>query len=181
MTKHLCVYCASSPEIDPQYKQLARRVGEICALNHWCLITGAGGAGLMGAVADGCQEAGGQVTGIIPQWMKENGWLREGLDHVIITQTMAERKERFRQMADAIVVLPGGYGTMEEFFETLTLKQLKLFEKPLIILNYNGFYNHLIDWMYQCRTEQFLRHDSDILLWTPIQSPEELLPLLNNN
>ena len=179
MSKSLCVYCASSQDISDHYKQLARTVGQTCALNHWQLITGAGSEGLMGVVSDGCQQAGGKVTGIIPQWMIDRGWLREGLDQTTITETMAQRKQLFRDLADAILVLPGGYGTMEELFETLTQKQLGLFNKPIIILNHNHFYDHLIDWMYQCRSERFLRNDSDLTLFTVIDSPQQLADILN--
>lgn len=180
MPKSLCVYCASSPDIDQAYKQLAHTVGHLCALNHWQLITGAGSEGLMGAANDGCKQAGGYVTGIIPQWMIDRGWLHSNLDKVIAVETMAQRKQQFRDLCDAVLVLPGGYGTMEELFETLTQKQLGLFHKPLVILNYNNFYTKLIEWAHLCREQHFLRHDSDLSLWDIITSPEELFPLLNS-
>lgn len=178
-TKTVCVYCASSPEIDTTYMEAAREVGRICALHRHRLLTGAGGEGLMGAVSDGCQQAGGHVTGIIPQWMVDRGWLRPDLDKVIITQTIAERKKMFRDLCDAIIMLPGGYGTMEEFFETITQKQLGLFHKPIVIYNPYGFFNLLIDWMRQCRDQRFLRHDSDLDLFTVVTSADQLPPLLD--
>ncbi len=134
----------------------------------------------MGAAFRGCRDAGGHVTGVIPQWMVDRGWLQEGLDEPLIVNDMNERKQIFRDSCDAVVVMPGGYGTMEEFFETLTRKQLGLFDKPIVMLNYDHFYDRLLDWMHQCRQEQFLRHDSDLSLFDVILSPEELFPLLNS-
>ena len=178
MTKKLCVYCASSPEIDTAYKQTAREIGCQCALHGWQLITGAGSEGLMGAVGDGCREAGGTVIGIIPQWMISQGWLSDRIDQTITVETMSDRKKLFREMSDATIVLPGGYGTMDEFFETLTLKQLGLYEKPLILLNQNHFYDHIISWAKQCRIQKFLRHNNDLDLFTTITQPHDLFNLL---
>lgn len=178
MSKSLCIYCASSQDIDEHYKQLAHTAGQLCALNGWSVITGAGSEGLMGAANTGCQQAGGKVTGIIPQWMIDRGWLQDGLDEVIVANDMAERKQKFRDLCDAILVLPGGYGTMEELFETLTQKQLGLFDKPIVILNHNKFYDHLIEWVHLCHSQHFLRHDSDLKLFTVICTPQEIFPAL---
>lgn len=180
MSKSLCIYCASSQDTGEQYRQLAYDVGRLCALNGWKLITGAGSEGLMGAAFRGCRDAGGHVTGIIPQWMTERGWLQEGLDETVIVNDMNERKRLFRDTCDAVLVLPGGYGTMEELFETLTRKQLGLFGKPVVILNHNHFYDRLLDWLCQCREQRFLRRDSDLTLFDIILSPQELFPLLGN-
>lgn len=181
MAKSLCIYCASSNEVDNQYKQTAYEAGRWCALNGWHLIYGAGSEGLMGAACDGCQAEGGKVTGVIPQWMADRGWMRQGIDETIIVDTMAERKQMFRDRCDAILVLPGGYGTMEEFFETVTDKQMGRFHKPIVILNQDGFYDHLIEWMRQIREKRFLRHDSDLSLWVSIQSINQLGNIINHN
>lgn len=179
MSKSLCIYCASSQDTDEQYRQLAYSVGQLCALNGWELTTGAGGEGLMGAAFRGCHDAGGRVTGIIPQWMVDRGWLQEGLDETVIVNDMNERKRLFRDSCDAVLALPGGYGTMEELFETLTRKQLGLFDKPVVILNHDHFYDRLLDWLHLCREQRFLRRDSDLNLFDIIFSPQELFPLLN--
>ena len=176
--KSLCIYCASSEDVDERYKQAAYEVGRQCALNGWRLITGAGSEGLMGAAYRGCHDAGGKVAGVIPQWMVDRGWLQEGLDEPVIVSDMNERKQWFRDHCDAALVLPGGYGTMEEFFETITRKQLGLFSKPIAVLNYDHFYDKLLDWLRQCWEERFLRHDTDIELLGVIQEPKELFPLL---
>lgn len=178
--KSLCVFCASSEKIAQKYKDTAREVGRLTALNGWRLLNGAGNTGLMGATTDGCQSQGGKVTGIIPQWMIDKGWLREGLDELIITDNMAQRKQALRDRADAILVLPGGMGTMEELFETTTQKQLGLFHKPIIILNQDGFYDDLLRWRDLCHREQFMRKGEDISLWTVINTTDQLFPLLNS-
>lgn len=176
--KALSVYCASSPEVDDKFKQAAYEIGRLCALRGWTLVTGAGAEGLMGAVADGCESEGGHTIGIIPRWMVDRGWLRPGLSETIFTDTMAERKQMLRDHSDAVVVLPGGYGTMEEFFETVTAKQLGQFDKPIILLNQDGYYDSMEQWKQTCYDERFVRRESDLHLWTTIQSPAELFPLL---
>lgn len=172
--KSLCVYCASSAVIDRKYKDTAYEVGRQCALHGWRLVNGAGSEGLMGATSDGCQDAGGKVVGIIPRFMVDRGWMRDGLDEVVITKDMAERKQLLRNMSDAVLVLPGGLGTMEELFETVTQKQLGQFDKPIVILNQDGYYDHLEAWLRHCHEERFLRYEGDSELWTIINSVEEL-------
>ena len=181
MSKSLCVYCASSALIDKKYKQTAYRVGQLCAEHGWTLVNGAGSEGLMGASSDGCKDAGGKVVGIIPQFMVDNGWMRAELDETVITKDMAERKQKFRDRCDAVLVLPGGLGTMEELFETITQKQLGQFAKPIIILNQDGYYDYLEAWLRHCHEERFLRYKGDEALWTIITSLNELFPLLDNN
>lgn len=180
MSKSLCVYCASSAVIDEKYKQTAREVGRQCALRGWTLVNGAGSEGLMGATSDGCQEAGGKVIGIIPRWMVELGWMRPGLDEEVIVSDMAERKQLLRDRSDAVLVLPGGFGTMEELFETVAQKQLGRFNKPVILLNQDGFYDHLDAWKAQCSEKGFLREPADHGLWQTIRSVDELWPLIDN-
>ena len=172
MSKSLCVYCASSALIDEKYKQAAYRVGQLCAEHGWTLVNGAGSEGLMGASSDGCKDAG---------FMVDNGWMRAELDETVITKDMAERKQKFRDRCDAVLVLPGGLGTMEELFETITQKQLGQFAKPIIILNQDGYYDYLEAWLRHCHEERFLRYKGDEALWTIITSLDELFPLLNKN
>lgn len=180
MSKSLCIYCASSADIDSKYKQAAYEIGRLCAELGLTLVNGAGSAGLMGASSDGCQQAGGHVVGIIPQFMIECGWMREGLDEVVVVANMAERKQLLRDRSDIILVLPGGIGTMEEFFETVVQKQLGFFDKPIILLNQDGYYDHLEAWRNHCHTEQFLRDEGDGHLWQTVDSIGELRPLLES-
>lgn len=177
--KGLCVFCASSQRVDAKYKDTAREVGRLTALQGWRLLNGAGSEGLMAASAEGCQQAGGKVTGIIPQWMIDKGWLYRGLDEVVVTEDMAERKQLLRDRCDAVLVLPGGMGTMEELFETTTQKQLGRFPKPIVLLNQDGYYDDLLRWKERCGREGFYRYQQDGSLWEVIRSAHELFPLLN--
>lgn len=174
----LTVYCASSDDVAPKYKHTAYEIGRLCAKHGWRLVNGAGSEGLMGASSDGCQDAGGEVLGIIPQWMIDRGWLRDGLSQCMVVETMAERKQALRDNCDAVLVLPGGYGTMEEFFETVTARQIGLFDKPIILLNQDGYYDHIEQWKLLSHREHFLRHKNDLELWTTIERPEQLFELL---
>ena len=170
----LCVFCASSAHVDEKYIHAAREIGRLCAEHGWTLVNGAGSEGLMGATSDGCQEAGGKVVGIIPRFMVIRGWMRHGLDQEVIAKDMAERKQMLRDWADAVLVLPGGLGTMEEMFETITQKQLGMFNKPIIIFNQDGYYDLLVEWLTHCQEEHFLRYEGDDSLWTVANSVEEV-------
>ena len=180
MSKKLCIYCASSADIADKYKQTAYEIGAICARTGWTLVNGGGSAGLMGATSDGCQQNGGRVVGIIPQFMIDRGWLRDNLDEVIVTTDMAQRKQQLRDKSDAVVVLPGGIGTMEEFFETIVQKQLGLYDKPIILFNQDGYYDHLEAWLNHCHAEQFFRYEGDERLWQCIDSVDALRQLLKD-
>ena len=157
----------------------AREIGRRCAEHGWTLVNGAGSEGLMGATSDGCQEAGGKVRGIIPRFMVIRGWMRQGLDEEVIAKDMAERKQLMRDNADAVLVLPGGLGTMEEMFETITQKQLGMFSKPIIIFNQDGYYDRLVTWLTHCQEEHFLRYEGDKTLWTVANTIEEIFSILN--
>lgn len=180
MSKRLSIYCASSAYIDEKYKQTAHAIGRLCAECGWTLINGAGSEGLMGATSDGCQQAGGKVVGIIPRFMVTRGWMRSGLDEEVITTDMAERKQLLRDRCDAVLVLPGGLGTMEEFFETVTQKQLGQFNKPIILFNQDGYFDYLEAWLEHCHHEHFLRYEGDSDLWTVISTTKELKEILTS-
>ena len=178
---NICVYCASSAQIDEKYMRAAREIGRLCAKHGWTLVNGAGREGLMGATSDGCQEAGGKVVGIIPRFMVIRGWMRQGLDEEVIAKDMAERKQMLRDRADAVLALPGGLGTMEELFETITQKQLGKFNKPIYVFNQDGYYDLLEAWLDQCHRERFLRFEGDKALWTVVRSLEEIEEILTGN
>ena len=116
--------------------------------------------------------------GIIPRFMVDTGWMRQGLDEEVIAKDMAERKQLLRDRADAVLVLPGGLGTMEEMFETITQKQLGIFRKPIFIFNQEGYYNRLVAWLDHCAEEHFLRYEGDDALWTVVSSVEEVFEKL---
>jgi uncharacterized protein (TIGR00730 family) len=141
---HICVYCASSNDIAPCYFDVARALGTALAQHGWPLVYGGGSVGLMGALAEAVHAAGGTVIGIIPQALldREVGYLKA--DELIVTTTMRERKRLMDERADAFVTLPGGFGTLEELLEIITLKQLRYHDKPIIIVNVDGFYDALL-------------------------------------
>ena len=134
----VAIYCSSSNKVRQSYIDAARRLGELFAQAGICMIYGDGGIGLMAAAADGALSAGGEVLGVIPQFMVDAGWNNPRSTRTIVTQTMHERKATICQNADAMVALPGGIGTFEELLECLTWKQLGLHTCPVVILNTDG-------------------------------------------
>ena len=124
--QHVCVYGASSPEVAEVYRDAAFRLGQLLGSRGLHVINGAGNTGLMRAVTDGALEVGGRVTGIIPRFMVEQGWYHHKLTELIVTNDMHERKQRMVALADAVIALPGGYGTFEELLEIITWRQLGL-------------------------------------------------------
>ena len=150
--KSVCVYCGSRDGVDPVYAQAAEDTGRMLVGNGWRLVYGAGDVGLMGRVARSVQQAGGQTFGVIPTHLMDWEVGKRDLDSFVVTETMHERKKVMFMNADAVVVLPGGAGSLDEFFEALTWRQLRLHAKPIILLNVNGFWdplmgllNHVVD------------------------------------
>ncbi len=143
----VCVYCGSRFGLDPAYAQAATDLGQALARRNWRLVYGAGDVGLMGAVANAAQDAGGDTFGVIPQHLLQREVGKQDLTRFIVTENMHERKKVMFMNSDAIVVLPGGAGSMDEFFEALTWRQLGLHEKPIYLLNTAGYWDKLIDLM----------------------------------
>ena len=141
------------------------------------VVFGGGGIGLMGKLADTIIENNGIITGVIPSFMKDQGWDHSDVNEMIITSDMGERKKQMFAMADAIVALPGGVGTLEELTEAITLKQLGLFRGPVIILNTLNFYKSLIDFFEHMVSENFLRYEHKAI-WEIAATPEEVMILL---
>src|SRR4030042_2345471 len=129
----VCVFAASSSRVRDEYNEAASRLGSLLAKAGMDVAFGGGGIGLMKKLADAVLENGGRITGVIPSFMKEEGWGHHGVNETITTRDMSERKRRMFEMADAIIALPGGMGTLEELTEAITLKQLSLFDGPIII------------------------------------------------
>ena len=142
--KSVCVYCGSRDGRDAAYAEAAEATGRMLAARGWRLVYGAGDVGLMGRVANAVQAAGGATFGVIPTHLMDWEVGKRDLDQFIVTETMHERKKVMFMNADAVVVLPGGAGSMDEFFEALTWRQLKLHSKPVILLNVGGFWNPLV-------------------------------------
>lgn len=144
MTKSVCVYCGSRFGNDPAYKTAADDLGRELAENEMRLVYGAGDVGIMGAVANATQAAGGQTFGVIPVHLLEFEVGKRDLTSFIVTENMHERKKVMYMNADAIVTLPGGAGSLDELFEVLTWRQLGLHDKPVYLLNINGYWDKLI-------------------------------------
>ncbi|WP_432449763.1 TIGR00730 family Rossman fold protein [Aliiroseovarius marinus] len=143
-TASVCVYCGSRFGQDPAYDAAARALGAALADENWRLVYGAGDVGLMGAVAEAAQGAGAATFGVIPEHLLKWEVGKRDLTSFIVTENMHERKKVMYMNSDAIVVLPGGAGSLDEFFEVLTWRQLGLHEKPILLLNVNGFWDPLV-------------------------------------
>jgi len=177
MTKSIGVFCASSSKINKIYFDEAEKFGKILAENNLICYTGAGNSGLMNAVQDGVLQNDGQCFGVIPQFMVDINWCHQGLSGVIVVETMMERKAILREKSDAVVFLAGGIGTLDEFFEILTLKQLGIFCKPIIILNTNNYYDELLKLLDKTITENFMLEEHR-KMWQVVNSAEEILPAI---
>ncbi|MEO5583710.1 MAG: TIGR00730 family Rossman fold protein [Saprospiraceae bacterium] len=177
MLKQICVYCASSNQIDSKYFDAARALGNEFVAHHITLMYGGGAAGLMGCIADQILSGGGKVIGIIPDFMKQVEWAHKSITELHIVGDMAERKKRFLDGTDALVALPGGCGTLEELLEAITLKRLGLFNKPIILLNTSGFYNDLLAMLQKCIDQKFMNSDS-ALMWKAVDHPNEVIPAI---
>jgi len=173
----VCVYSASSTKIDPVYFQVAEQLGCLLAEKQIRLINGAGNLGLMRSVADATLLAGGRVTGVIPEFMVEQGWHHTGLTELITVESMHERKQLMADLSDAVIALPGGCGTLEELLEIITWKQLGLYLNPIVILNVNGFYDPLLAMLDKAIEENFMRSQHGAI-WSVATTPEKALDLI---
>ena len=159
--KSVCVYCGSRAGVDPAYAIDADTLGKALAENGWRLVYGAGDVGLMGTVARAAQEAGANTFGVIPQHLVDWEVGKTDLTTYIVTETMHERKKVMFMNCDAVVVLPGGAGSLDELFEALTWRQLGLHEEPIFLLNTNGYWDTLIQLLNHVVTQGFA--DSSLL------------------
>lgn len=161
-TTAVCVFCGSSQGNRPEYIQAARDTGAALAARGITLVYGGGGKGMMGAVADGVLDAGGQAIGVIPSWMVEKEAAHPGVQQMIEVETMLGRKTRMAELSDAFLVLPGGLGTLDEFFEMATWSQLHLHgrPKPIGVLNVQGCFDHLRGWIERAVEDGFVRSDT---------------------
>lgn len=157
MTKLLCVYCASSDRLDPKYYAVAAHLGREMVARGWGLVYGGGKTGMMGAVARAVKESGGRVVGVIPEFMKARELAYTEADELVTVITMRERKLLMETRADAFVAMPGGWGTLEEILEILTLRQLDVVKKPCVFLNQDGFYDDLLRLFDRMLAENFFK------------------------
>ncbi len=162
--KSIVVYCASSPGTNPLYRQIAEEVGKKLAKQGIRLIYGGGNGGLMGIVANATMHHGGAVTGIIPNFLADLEVAHKELTELHYVETMHERKAMMASMADAVITLPGGYGTLDELFEILAWRQLGIFHGPIGVLNVNGFYDHLLAHCDRMVADGFLKAENRDLI-----------------
>ena len=175
----VCVFASSSNRIDGEYSSAASSLGTLLARAGIHVVYGGGGIGLMGKLADSVLAAGGDITGVIPGFMLDEGWDHSGVKDMVVTDDMGERKKNMFAMADAIVALPGGVGTLEELTEAITLKQLGIFKGPVVILNTLNFYRSFIEFLDHMVEGHFLRSEHTII-WEVVNTPGEVIDYLSN-
>lgn len=171
------VFAASSSKIDPLYNRAARDLGTAFAREGIHGVFGGGGIGLMGIFADAMLSGGGSITGVIPEFMMKEGWGHSGVTEMIVTADMSDRKRTIFAMSDAAVALPGGMGTLEELTEVITLKQLGLFNKPIVVVNIEGFYDPLTAFFDHLIRGSFMRSEHREI-WQVVTSAEEVIPAI---
>jgi uncharacterized protein (TIGR00730 family) len=162
--KRICVYCGSSLGAKTQYKEAAQKLGKELALRKIGVVYGGASVGLMAEVANAALNQGGEAIGVIPEFMIEKELAHKGLSQLHIVNSMHERKALMAELSDAFIALPGGFGTFEELFETLTWAQLNLHNKPCGVLNVNNYYDKLLDFLDFSSTEGFVKEDTRALL-----------------
>jgi uncharacterized protein (TIGR00730 family) len=175
--KTVCVYCGSGPGTNPRFVEAAIALGKELAANGVGLVYGGGSNGLMGAVANATLDAGGQVTGIIPSFLSKLENMLERVQELIVTDDMHERKRLMFERSDAFVALPGGIGTLEELVEQLTWQQLGRHQKPILIVNIDGFWEPLLALLTHMRATAFIRPTLAVEILT-VNSVAEILPRL---
>jgi uncharacterized protein (TIGR00730 family) len=176
--KRVCIFASSSSRINSIFAEAASELGALLARAGIEVVYGGGGIGLMGRLADTILRNNGTITGVIPSFMKDQGWDHSDVNEMIVTDDMAERKRQMFAMSDAIVALPGGVGTLEELTEAITLKQLGLFRGPIIILNTLDYYRSLIEFFDHMVAEHFLRYEHKAI-WEVAETPEEVMTFLD--
>lgn len=179
MIKSICVYCASSTQIDECFVRDARLLGRLMAQQNITLVNGAGNMGLMKASADGCLESGGRAIGVIPTFMVRENWCHQGMSQIIETPDMHIRQQKMAEISDAAIVLPGGCGTFAELMELITWKQLGLYLKPIVILNTAGYFDTLLQMMQEAADKGFMRQQHKAI-WRVSNTPEEAIQLVQS-
>lgn len=175
----LSVFCASSTKVNPAYFRATESLAKIFVKNNIDIVYGGGSVGLMGRLADTILQEGGNICGIMPKFMKDQEMAHPDVPNMIFTETLHERKAKFLEGIDGLIALPGGSGTLEELLEAITLKRLGQFNKPIIILNTNGFYSPLQAMLEKCVWERFM-DERHLQMWKMVAEPEEVLFALKN-
>ncbi len=176
---NLCIYGASSTSLDASYLEKGEEFGRKMASRGHHLVFGAGANGMMGAVCRGCAEHGVDIIGVVPHYFTGDGRLYDGCTELIQTDTMRQRKAILQERADGYVVLPGGVGTFDEFFELLTLRQLGRLAKPIVIYNINGYFDATFAMLRQAVEQKFMKAGTCELYFVS-NDPDEILDYLES-
>jgi hypothetical protein len=152
----VCVFCGSSAVVDPRYLALARDVGQLLAVRNVRMVYGGASVGMMGAAADAAIGAGGRVVGVIPAALDAREVAHRGITELRVVDTMHTRKKTMADESDGFVALPGGFGTLDELFEITTWRQIGLHDKPIALLDKDGYYRALIDWIARATADRFI-------------------------
>jgi uncharacterized protein (TIGR00730 family) len=173
----LAVFCGSKNGVNPLFMEHAVQLGKLLAVKNITMIYGGGNVGIMGTIANAVMDHGGKVTGVIPQVLVD--WERQhnALSELLVVDDMHTRKKKMYELCDAALILPGGFGTLDELFEMVTWNQLSIHDKQIFILNSGGFYNHLIAHIRQMQNEKFLYEAAQERL-TVFNDPSELISYL---
>lgn len=177
--KRITVFCGSSMGTEEKYKLQATLLGKTLAKRNIELVYGGANVGLMGAVADGALSEGGKVIGVLPNFLKSKEVAHNGLTELILVDSMHERKTKMNELGDGVIAMPGGFGTLEEFFEMLTWAQLGLHKKPIAILNIDGFYDALTVLIQTMVDKGFLKQVNQQMLLVS-ENISELLDRMKN-
>ena len=174
------VYCASSRKVNKKYFDATIRLADELLSRKAKVLYGGGAVGLMGALADRYIEKGGAIKGIIPEFMVKVEWAHPKITDMHIVHDMHERKKKLIENTDVVIALPGGTGTLEELAEVITLKRLGKFTKPILLLNIDGFYNSLDDFLRKMADEHFLSKDH-LNMWQIINDPKDFWTAIENS
>lgn len=175
----ICVYGASSTALQEKYTDAAFKLGQMMAEKGIGLVFGGGAQGIMGATARGVHSKNGEIIGVSPRFFDVDGVLFLEATDLIYTNTMRERKQTMEDLADAFIVGPGGFGTLEEFFEILTLKQLERHDKAIVVLNTDGFYDKLLAFIEHSMDERTIKRACDMLYYV-CDTPQEAMAYIEN-
>lgn len=175
----ICVFCGANYNGDPILKQVVEQLAEVMVARNMGLVFGGGSVGVMGLLADAMIARNGRTIGVIPQFLQDKEVGHKGLTEMHVVENMHQRKQKMNDLCDGIIMLPGGFGTLEEFFEVLTWLQLGLHRKPIGVLNVNGFYDFLLKQMDVMVEQRFLKQVNRDLVITSAD-PIELVDLLSN-
>ena len=173
----VCVYCASSDRADPLYRDAAAALGTALAAAGIGIVYGGSSLGSMGRLANAALQAGGKVTGVLPQFMDELEWGNRSLTELRVVADMHERKRVMLELSDAVVALPGGCGTLEELFEAITWKRLGLYFGPVVLVNVNRFYDPCLELLSRCVDERFM-DEKHRAMWMVVPGPEDVVEAL---